>query len=87
MKDLFFFCKAFYGISDLSVHNYVSIVTHNRSRLTLNPNLMLKTPLCITPLHTSELLFQQDCKIMEQWQCLQSSSSKYFLYYSSVKTF
>jgi hypothetical protein len=48
IKDLILFCKALYGISDLNVHDYVSFVTHNHSRLCRNPNLLLKTPLCKT---------------------------------------
>jgi hypothetical protein len=48
IKDLMLFYKALYGISDLNVHDYVSFVTHNHSRLCRNPNLLLKTPLCKT---------------------------------------
>ena len=48
IRDLIFFYKALYGISDLNVHDYVSFVTHGRTRLSLNPTLMLKFPSCKT---------------------------------------
>jgi hypothetical protein len=48
MRDLFFFYKALYGITDLDVHNYVSFVPHNRTRQSNNPNLILNTPCCNT---------------------------------------
>ena len=46
IQDLVFFYKALYGYVD--VGNYVSFVSHDRSRLTLNPSLLLQVPLCRT---------------------------------------
>ena len=63
-------------------HLYVFFVTHNRSYLILNLNLILKIPFRNTMHYLSEFSLQQDSKIMEQ--CLQSSSSKSF---SGAKTF
>ena len=57
-------------------HLYVFFVTHNRSYLILNLNLILKIPFRNTMHYLSEFSLQQDSKIMEQ--CLQSSSSKSF---------
>ena len=37
--NLVFFYKALYGYVDLD--NYVSFISHDRSRLTLNPSLLL----------------------------------------------
>lgn len=48
IRDLIFFFKCLYGISDLNVHDYVSFVSHDRTRLSLNPTLMLNTPSCKT---------------------------------------
>jgi hypothetical protein len=48
IQDLVFFYKALYGYVDLDIGNYVSFVSHDRSRLTLNPSLLLQVPLCRT---------------------------------------
>jgi hypothetical protein len=48
IQDLVFFYKALYGYVDLDMGNYVSFVSHDRSRLTLNPSLLLQVPLCRT---------------------------------------
>ena len=37
-----------YGYVDLDISNYVSFISHDRSRLTLNPSLLLQVPLCRT---------------------------------------
>ena len=48
IQDLVFFYKALYGYVDLDIGNYVSFISHDRSRLTLNPSLLLQVPLCGT---------------------------------------
>ncbi len=48
IQDLVFFYKALYGYVDVDISNYVSFINHNRSRLTLNPSLLLQVPLCRT---------------------------------------
>ena len=48
-KDLTFFFKAMYnGYYDLNISDYVSFVSHSRTRNCVNPSLMLKVPLCKT---------------------------------------
>ena len=44
IKDLTFFFKAMYGHYYLNVFDYVSIVSHSRTRNCVNPSLMLKVP-------------------------------------------
>lgn len=46
IKDLVLFFKALYGQIDLDVHNFVSFVNNGRTRLSQNPSLTLKVPLC-----------------------------------------
>jgi hypothetical protein len=48
IKDLTFFFKATYGYYDLNVCDYVSFVSHSRTRNCVNPSLTLKVPLCKT---------------------------------------
>ena len=48
IKDLTFFFKAMYGYYDLNVFDYVSVVSHSRTRNCVNPSLMLKVPSCKT---------------------------------------
>ena len=46
VKDLIFFYKCLYCSTDLDVRNYVSFVSHGRTRLSNSFNL--RTPLCKT---------------------------------------
>ena len=46
--DLKFFYKAMYGHYDLNIFDYVSVVSHSRTRNCINPSLMLKVPSCKT---------------------------------------
>ncbi len=48
IKDLTFFFKAMYGYYDLNIFDYVSFVSHSRTRNCVNPSLMLKVPSCKT---------------------------------------
>ena len=48
IKDLTFFFKALHGQYDLNVFDYVSSVSHARTRNCVNPSLMLKVPSCKT---------------------------------------
>ena len=46
LNDITFFYKCLYGQLDLDVHDFVSFVTHRRTRLSNSFNL--KTPICKT---------------------------------------
>ena len=48
IQDLVFFYKALYGYVDLDISSYVSFLKHDRSRVTLNPSLVLEVPFCRT---------------------------------------
>ena len=48
IKDLTFFFKALIGHYDLNVFDYVSSVSHARTRNCVNPSLMIKVPSCKT---------------------------------------
>ena len=69
INDLVFFYKALYGLTNINVHEHVSFVTHNRSRLCLNPNLLLKTPSCKTTTYRNSYfnrmvkLWNRVCKV------------------------
>ena len=92
IKDLMFFYKALYGISDLNVHDYVSFVTHNHSRLCRNPNLLLKTPLCKTTTYQNSYfnrivkLWNRVCKVAPPNTFSSVRTFKYYLfnYYSML---
>ena len=55
IQDLVFFYKALHGYVDVDISNCVSFINHNRSRLTLNPSLLLQVPLCRTTIHLRTL--------------------------------
>ena len=46
IKDLVFFFKALHGHIDFDVHRFVSFTNNGRTRLSRNPSLTLKVPLC-----------------------------------------
>ena len=48
IKDLTFFYKAMHGLYDLDVLNFVSFVSHSRTRNCNKPSLVLKIPSCKT---------------------------------------
>ena len=86
IKDLMLFYKALYGISDLNVHDYVSFVTHNHSRLCRNPNLLLKTPLCKTTTYQNSYfnrlvkLWNSVCKVAPPNTFSSVKTFKYYLF-------
>ena len=48
IRDLMFFYKALHGFYDLNVEDFVSFVTHGRTRPSSNSTVVLKTPYCKT---------------------------------------
>ena len=48
MKDLTYFFKLLNGFYDLNISNFVSFVSHKRTRNCKNPSLVLKVPSCKT---------------------------------------
>ena len=46
INDLVFFFKALHGHIDFDVHRFVSFTNNGRTRLSRNPSLTLKVPLC-----------------------------------------
>ena len=46
IKDLTYFFKLLNGFYDLSMSNFASFVSHNRTRNCKNPSLVLKVPSC-----------------------------------------
>ena len=69
MKDLIYFFKLLNGFYDLNISNFVSFVSHNRTRKCKNPSLILKVPSCKTSTFQSSffnrivLLWNYVCKI------------------------
>ena len=55
MKDLTYFFKLLNGFYDLNISNFVSFVSHNRTRNCKNPSLVLKVPSCKTSSFQSSL--------------------------------
>ena len=54
LKDLVFFYKCLNGFTDLNVSNFVSFVSHGRTRLSNSYNL--KTPVCKTSTFQASLI-------------------------------
>jgi hypothetical protein len=81
---LFFYTPC--SISDLNVHNYISFVTHNHSRLCRNPNLLLKTPLCKTTTYQNSYfnrivkLWNSVCKVAPPNTFSSVKTFKYYLF-------
>ena len=48
MKDLTFFYKALFGFINVNLSNYVSFVSHGRTRLSLSSEYILQNSLCKT---------------------------------------
>ena len=69
IKDLTFFFKLLNGFYDLNISNFVSFVSHNRTRNCENPSLVLKVPSCKTSAFQSSFfnrivpLWNRVCKI------------------------
>jgi hypothetical protein len=66
MKDLIFFFKLLNGYYDINISNFVSFVSHNRTRNCENPSLILKVPSCKTS--TFQLSFFN--RIVPLWNCV-----------------
>ena len=69
MKDLTYFFKLLNGFYDLNISNFVSFVSHNRTRNCKNPSLVLKVLSCKTSSFQSSFftrivpLWNYECKI------------------------
>ena len=70
IKDLVFFFKALHGHIDFDVHRFVSFTNNGRTRLSRNPSLTLKVPLCKSKTFPSSYfyrlvkLWNHVCKIL-----------------------
>ena len=71
IKDLTFFFKLLHGYYDLNVSDYVSFVSHCRTRNRENPPLMLKVPSCKTS--TPQPSFSN--RIVPLWNCVRKAAS------------
>ena len=79
LKDLVFFYKCLYGHTDLNIHNFVSFVTHGRTRQSNSFNL--KTPLC----KTSTFQASYFNRIVRLWNTLCITAPKTI--FSTLNTF
>ncbi len=66
MKDLLFFFMLLNGYYDINISNFVSFVSHNRTRSCENPSLMLKVPSCKTSTFQSSFF----SRIVPLWNCI-----------------
>jgi hypothetical protein len=71
IKDLTFFFKLLHGYYDLNVSDYVSFVSHCRTRNCENPSLMLKVPSCKTSTFQSSFFN----RIVPLWNCVCKAAS------------
>ena len=53
IKDLVFLYKALFGYIDIEINNYVSFVSHCRTRLSQTSEYMLQCQLCRTTMYQS----------------------------------
>ena len=85
IKDLKFFYKTMHGLYDLDVLNFVSFVSHSRTRNCNNPSLLLKIPSCKTNTRFKSyfnrivLLWNYVCKVALPSDFCRLSSFKTFL--------
>ena len=79
LKDLVFFYKCLHGYTDLNIHNFVSFVTHGRTRQSNSFNL--KYPLCITSTFQASYFN----RIVRLWNTICNSAPKTI--FSSLNTF
>ena len=75
IRDLMFFYKALNGFYDLNVEDFVSFVTHGRTRLSSNSTVVLKTPYCKTT--TFQASFFN--RIVKIWNSTSVTTFKTFL--------
>jgi hypothetical protein len=66
IKDLTFFFKLLNGFYDLNISNFVSFVSHNRTRNCENPSLVLKVPSCKTSAFQSSFFN----RTVPLWNCV-----------------
>ena len=84
IHDLVFFCKALYGYVYLDISSYVSFLKHDRSRLTLNPSLVLGVPFCRTTTYKHSYFN----RIVHLWNSVSKTASpNSFVTLSSFKNF
>ena len=84
IQDLVFFYKALYGYVDLDISSYVSFLKHDRSRLTLNPSLVLQVPFCKTTTYKNSYFN----RIVHLWNSVcKTVSPNSFVTVSSFKNF
>ena len=81
IRDLMFFYKALHGFYDLNVEDFVSFVTHGRTRLSSNPTVVLKIPYCKTTTFQASF-FNRIVKILNSICKVATCSS-----FTSVATF
>ena len=79
LKDLVFFHNCLHGYTDLNIHNFVSFVTHGRTRQSNSFNL--KYPLCITSTFQASYFN----RIVRLWNTICNSAPKTI--FSSLNTF
>ena len=70
LKDLVFFYKCLYGYTDLNIHNFVSFVTHGRTRQSNSFNLT--TSFC----KTSTFQASSFNRIVKLWNTISTSARK-----------
>ena len=78
VRDLIFFYKTLYGMTEHDVHQYVSFVPNNLTRPSHNPNLTFKTPRCNTSTYHASYFNG----IVELWNYVCRSAT-----FSSLRTF
>jgi hypothetical protein len=81
VKDLVFFYKALYGLIDLNINDYVTFVSHGRTRLIQNPSIMLKPNFCKTTTFQASYFN----RIVKLWNLICTVAP--FSCFSSVSTF
>ena len=79
LKDLVFFYKCLYGHTDLNIHNFVSFVTHGRTRQSNSFNLT--TSFC----KTSTFQASYFNRIVKLWNTISTSAPKTI--FSTLNTF
>ena len=79
LNDITFFYKCLYGQTDLNVHDFVSLITHGRTRL--SNSFHLKTPIC----RTSAFQASYFNRIVKLWNFICKSMPKSSL--SSIDVF
>jgi hypothetical protein len=71
MKDLTLFYKALFGFINVNLSNYVSFVSHGRTRLSLSSEYILQNSLCKTTTFQSSYYN----RIVKIWNTVSGSRS------------